>query len=234
MSTGLRRDAVLAGAKAATALAVAAFPFGVVYGVTVVESSVDRWVGIAASWLILAGAAQLSLISLIDDGSAWYLAVLTALVINARFALYSTAVAPAFREFPARWRVGLAYLLTDQAAPLSLARCDTDTDPDSRRSFVLGAGLFFASGWWVGTVVGVFGGAVIPDELDLSFAVPAMFIALAVPAVTDRPALVAAMVAVVVAVAGAPLPNGLNVVVAAVVGIAAGRLVVRSPEVPSS
>ena len=44
----------------------------------------------------------------------------------------------------------------------------------------------------------------------------------------------AAMVAVVVAVAGAPLPNGLNVVVAAVVGIAAGRLVVRPPEVPSS
>lgn len=222
---------MLAGAKAASALAVAAFPFGVVYGVTVVESSVDHWVGIAGSWVILAGAAQLSLVSLIDDGSAWYLAVLTALVINARFALYSTAVAPAFREFPARWRVGLAYLLTDQAASLSLVHFETDRDPDRRRSFFLGAGVLFASGWWVGTLVGVFGGSVIPDDLDLTFAVPAMFIALAVPALTDRPATLAAVAAAAVAVAGAPLPNGLNVVVAAIVGVIVGRLLVRSPGV---
>lgn len=212
------------GARAAVPLGLAALPFGLVYGVAVDESSIDLWLGVAASWIILAGAAQLSLLSLIDDGAAWPIAVGTALVINARFALYSTALAAAFREFPRRWRLTLPYLLTDQAASLALAHFETEHDPTRRRRWYLGAGLLFATGWWVGTVVGVVAGDVIPDSLDIGFAVPAMFIALLVPVLVDRPAVVAAIVGAAVAVAGSFLPNGLNIIVGALAGIAAGRL----------
>lgn len=212
------------GARAAIPLGIAAFPFGLVYGVAVAESSVAGWLGVAASWLILAGAAQLSLLSLIDDGAAWPVAVGTALVINARFALYSVALSPSFREFPPGWRLGLPYLLTDQAASLALVRFDQDDDPDRRRQWFLGAALLFASGWWVGTVAGYAVGDVLPDGLNIDFAVPAMFIALLVPAVVDRPTITAATVAGVITVAGAPLPNGLNIIVGALGGIFLARL----------
>ena len=133
------RSVVATGARAATALAVAVVPFGLVYGVAVTESTVSTLVGLSASWIILAGAAQLSLLSLIDGGAAWPLAVGTALVINARLALYSTALAPPFAAFPARWRYGLPYMLTDQAASMALLHYRSEHDADRRRWWFLGA-----------------------------------------------------------------------------------------------
>lgn len=206
-------------------LAIAVVPFGLVYGVAVANSTVSPWVGGAASWLVLAGASQLSLLAMIDDGAAWTIAVGTALVINARFALYSVALAPAFREFPWRWRFGLPYVLTDQTAAVALAEFEHEPDPVWRRWFFLGAASIFAFGWWAGTVVGVVAGEALPDWLDIGFAVPAMFIALLVPSITDRPALIAALVAGVVTVLGAGLPNGLNVMVGALSGLVAASTV---------
>ena len=86
-----------AGVRAIAPLIVAAFPFGLVYGVAVTQTDIDRWLGAAASVLILAGAAQLSLLELLD--ASWPIAVGTALVINLRFLLYSAALAPSFGEF---------------------------------------------------------------------------------------------------------------------------------------
>ena len=79
---------------------------------------------------------------------------------------------------------------------------------------------------------GVVAGDLLPDDLDIGFAVPAMFIALLVPGVTDRPAVVTAAVAGVVAVASAGLPRGLNVIVAALAGIATARIVTGRSERP--
>jgi predicted branched-subunit amino acid permease len=218
------RAALRHGARTAVPLGLAALPFGLVYGVAVAESPIDAWLGIAASWIVLAGAAQLTLLGLIDDGVAWPIAVGTALLINARFALYSTALAQAFRAFPVPWRLGLPYLLTDQAASLALQRFEVDHDPARRRWWFLGAGLLFASGWWIGTLVGYFAGGLLPERLEIGFAVPAMFIALLVPSLINRPAVVAAAVAGVVAVAASGLPNGLNVIAAALCGIMTARL----------
>lgn len=222
MDADLRRHAV----RAALPLSFAAFPFGLVYGVAVADSTVGTAVGASASWVILAGAAQLSLLSLIDDGSPWPVAVGTALVINARFALYSTALAPAFGAFERRWRLGLPYLLTDQAASLAMLRFDEDHDPTRRRQWFTVAALTFATGWWLGTLIGVGAGASLPDGLELEFAVPAMFIAVLVPMVTDRPALVVALTSAAATVAAAPLPNGLNVLVGALVALAVGRVLI--------
>ena len=62
-----------AGIRAIAPLIVAAFPFGLVYGVAVTRTDIDPWLGAAASVLILAGAAQLSLLELLD--ATWAVAV---------------------------------------------------------------------------------------------------------------------------------------------------------------
>ena len=213
------------GARRALPLGLAGLPFGLVYGVAVGESEVAGWIGVLGSWLVLAGAAQLTLLDLLDGDAAFIVVVATPLLINARFAFYSAALAPGLRSFPAPWRYGLPYLMTDQAAMLSIAYFDEAPDAGARRWFALGAGLCFATGWWIGTVIGWGAGAALPESLDIDFAIPAMFIALLVPAVRDRPALIAALASGATAVAAAGLPSGANVLVAAVVGLAVGRVV---------
>ncbi len=206
------------------------FPFGAVYGVAVAQSGVDILSGALASVLIFAGASQLSLLDLNVDGASWMVAVGTALAINARFILYSAALAPAFSEFGTGWRWGLPHLMTDQAATLSLVEYQTEHEPTARRWFYLGAATMLFTFWQAGTLVGLVAGAQVPDGLQLAFIIPLMFTALAVPALTHRPAVVAAVVAVAVTIASSPLPPGTNIFVGGLCGVLAGALVDGGPE----
>jgi predicted branched-subunit amino acid permease len=208
-------------------MTVATFPFGLAYGVGVASADIDKWVGASASWTVLAGAAQLSMLSLIDSRASAVVVIVAGLVINARFALYSMALAPGFKDFPVRWRLGLPYLMTDQTAALSLQFFTANPDPVARRWYYLGAGMGVAVVWWAGTIVGLTLGEAIPPSIDIAFTVPLVFVVLIVPTLIDRPGLVAAVVGAGVTLAAAPLPNGLNTLLGAGAGVALGAVVDR-------
>lgn len=218
------------GARAILPLSIGAFPFGLAYGVTVVESAMNDLVGWLASFIVVAGAAQLAVSDLIDQGAPWFIVVGTALVINARFMMYSGALAPAFSEFPRRWRVPLAHFMTDQSAVTSLLHYRQERDPRRRFGYYLGAGLSFAASWWIGTTIGVFIGATIPAELQIGFAAPLMFIALAVPSVRDQASFVAAAVGFSVTLLARDAPMNTGLLLGAGAGIAFGMLARRRRE----
>ena len=213
-----------AGARAILPLSIGAFPFGLAYGVTVVESSMNDLVGWLASFIVLAGAAQLTVSDLIDQGAPWFIVIGTALVINARFMMYSGALAPAFSAFPRRWRIPLAHVMTDQATVTSLLYNLGERQPQKRLAYYVGAGLSFAASWWIGTTIGVVIGATIPSELQVGFAAPLMFIALAVPSVRDRAALIAAAVGFSVTLVAKDAPMNTGLLIGAATGIAFGML----------
>lgn len=221
------RSGLTAGLWAAVPMAVATFPFGLAYGVGVRSAGIDPWVGVSASWTVLAGAAQLSMLSLMESGASWVVVVLTGLVVNLRFALYSMALAPGFKGFPARWRYGLPYLMTDQTAALSLQYFEANPDPVARRWYYFGVGLLTAIVWWGGTLAGVTLGASIPAGIDIAFTVPLVFVVLLVPTLIDRPGIVAAGTAATVTVATAALPHGLNTVLGAGAGVLVAAMVDR-------
>jgi len=212
------------GARAILPLSIGAFPFGLAYGVTVVESSMNDFVGWLASFIVLAGAAQLAVSDLIDQGAPWFIVVGTALVINARFMMYSGALAPSFSEFPRRWRIPLAHFMTDQATVTSLLYDRTERQPTKRLAYYLGAGASFALSWWIGTTIGVVIGATIPAQLQVGFAAPLMFIALAVPSIGDRAALIAAAVGFSVTLMARDAPMNSGLLIGAAAGIAFGML----------
>ena len=212
------------GARAILPLSIGAFPFGLAYGVTVVESSMNDFVGWLASFIVLAGAAQLAVSDLIDQGAPWFIVVGTALVINARFMMYSGALAPSFSEFPRRWRIPLAHFMTDQATVTSLLYNQAERQPPKRFAYYLGAGASFAISWWIGTTIGVVIGATIPAQLQVGFAAPLMFIALAVPSVRDRAALIAAAVGFSVTLIAKDAPMNSGLLIGAAAGIAFGML----------
>ena len=68
-------------------------------------------------------------------------------------------------------------------------------------------------------------GPVIPDEWQIGFIVPLMFIAVLVPALRTLPAIAAMGIAIAVTLLFKDIPHGLNVLIGALTGIALGALV---------
>lgn len=217
-----RGEGLTDGFKAIAPLLLAIVPFGLVFGVTAAGTVVGAGWGLATSFIIFAGAAQLATVQLLNGGTALAVVVLTALVINVRHLMYSAALAPHFRDFPRRWRVALPYLLTDQAFAVSTLRFERGADPAYKRWFFFGAGLALWIPWQLSTLAGVALGAQIPESLGLGFAIPLVFLVLLIPVVQTRPGLIAAIVGGGVAVLAAPASYGLGLVIGAVAGVAAG------------
>ncbi len=210
-----------------TPLMVGVAPFGLILGATIAATAIDDLLGWATSFIIFGGAAQLATVELFDEAAPALVIVATGLVINARHAMYSAALATHFREFPPRWRVLTPYLLTDDAFAVTITRFENATDPTYKRYFYLAAALTLWVVWQMTTGAGVVLGARVPEAWNLDFAIPLVFIALLVPAVRTRPALVAAFVGASLGVAARDLPNGLGLVAAALAGIAAGVVAER-------
>jgi predicted branched-subunit amino acid permease len=118
----------------------------------------------------------------------------------------------------------LAYLLTDEAYAPSILHYEKQGLQPFSHWFVLGAGLALWSTWQASTGLGVMVGTIIPASWPLDFALPVTFIALVVPALRDRPGVMAAVVAGAVALLTFDFPFKLGLILAALAGIAAGIL----------
>jgi predicted branched-subunit amino acid permease len=213
------------GAKEMLPLSIGGAVFGLAMGALIASSTtIPRWAGAIGTWTLNAGAAQLALMDLLERGAPWLIILGTVAVVQARFALYSASLAPIYKDFPRRWRIVLAYLLTDQAAALEKHFTPLLPDPVRRRWFFLGAASLFTAMAAGGAMLGIVIGPVIPASWQIGFIVPLMFLAIILRTVSDRPSLMAALIAAGVAVAARDLPYGSNVIVATVAGIGVTRL----------
>lgn len=218
-----------AGAVAVSPIVVGVVPFGLVAGVAAVERGMTVPDAVAFSVGIFAGAAQLAAIDVLGRDGSIVVAVITVLVINLRMMMYSASLAPWLAHESLASRGLAAYLLTDQAYAISLARY-TDADAEElpvagRLPFYLGAAVTLWISWQTFTVVGAVVGGSIPDGVPLGFAIPLVFLALLPPAVMDRPTVVAAVVGALVATLGATWPANLGMLSGALSGIVAGTVV---------
>ncbi|WP_316898741.1 AzlC family ABC transporter permease [Pseudodesulfovibrio indicus] len=222
------RHCFWAGVRDCSPLLVGMAPFGLICGAVCVNAGMPVWAALGFSTIIFAGASQLAAVQLMADHASLAVVVLTGLVINARFLMYSASIAPHFRGTPPARKGLIAYLLTDQAYALSIARFGRGGDGLSERIlYFLGVALTvwtcFCATAWAGAVLGAF----IPPSWDLGFAIPLTFIAVVVPAIRDRPTVLAAAAAGTTAVLASGLPYNLGLLVGAVTGILTGYLAER-------
>lgn len=219
-----RQADFLAGVRDISPLILGAIPFGMVVGVGLVSAGIPAVHAVGMSVFIFAGASQLAAADLVGNGAPVVLVVVVALVVNLRFMMYSASLAPHFRRLAARWKWVLAALLVDMNYAVSITRF-TDDDTVDRRWYYLGASLPLWTAWVLATAIGVVVGARVPDSLQLDFAVPLIFVALAVRAVEDRATATAALAAGLLAIPGLALPLESGLIAAAIGGIAVGMLV---------
>lgn len=222
------RASLRAGAVDVAPVLIGIIPFGLVAGVAAVEAGLGLREAIGFSTGVFAGAAQLAAIDLLGAGAPAGVAILTAVVINLRMAMYSASLATFLSREPVGRRAIAAYLLTDQAYALSVTRYRDEARPAVQRWwYYLGAALLLWTVWQMMTVIGVVVGDAVPEGVPLGFAVPLVFLALLVPTLTDRAAVVAAVVGGTVAVTADPLPANLGMPLGALSGVAAGYLAYR-------
>ena len=219
------REELIAGAREVAPVLLGTVPFGFVAGVAAISVGLTPLQGIALSVLSFSGIAQLITCQLIAAGSPVIVTVLAASVVSLRLMMYSAAVSPHLAHLARRWRVVLAFLMTDQSFATTVQRFSEPGDRRFRHWHVLGLSLTLYVSWQAAVLVGVVFGAQIPVSWSLDFAVVLTFIALLVPAVRTRADLAAAVVAAAVALFAAGLPYRLALVVAAIAGIAAGMAV---------
>jgi 4-azaleucine resistance transporter AzlC len=176
------------------------------------------------SVIVFAGAAQLAAIQLLSVGATATVIVLTALIVNLRFVMYSAALAPHFARLPAPWKWMLAYLITDHAFAVFITHCNDTPNARHKHWYFFGAALGFWLTWQATTLVGIVLGAQVPPGWSLDFAIPLTFLVLVVPTITDRPSLAAAITAGSIAIVGATWPYNTGLISAALLGVAVGRL----------
>jgi len=213
----------LAGVRDTSPLLVGVVPFGLICGALFISVGMPEWGAAGMSLIVFAGASQLIAVQLMAEQASLFVVILTGLVINARMLMYSASLAPHFNGLHPAQKAGLSYLLTDQAYAMSITRfTELDGDSVDKPVYYLGAGLLMWAAFNAATIAGAYLGAFIPAEWNLDFAIPLTFTALVIPAVKDKPTLLAAVVAGGISFVANPLPYNLGLMVAAASGIAAG------------
>ena len=229
----LRRREFLAGVKAELPILLGVSPFGLIYGVLALGAGLPATLAFAMSSVVFAGSAQFVGAQLFGSDAPGIVILVTTFIVNLRHVLYSASVAPYLRHLTTRWKCVLAYLLTDEVYAVAITRFAPGASRSSSPAahwYFLGAGLAQWSAWQASTAVGIVIGAQVPPGWALDFAIALTFIALVVPALTDRPTVAAALSAGIVAVLAARWPNKLGLVVAAIVGIVMGLVVEGRPK----
>jgi 4-azaleucine resistance transporter AzlC len=222
----------LAGIRAEIPLLIGGFPEGMIYGALALNTGLSTAASQMMSSLVYAGSAQFITAQLVHEATPGFVIVLTIAVVNLRHMLYSASLAPYLASLPARWKVLLSYLLTDEAYAPTILHYEKEGITPSAHWFLFGAGTSLWFTWQVSTALGIFLGAAIPESWSLDFALPLTFIAMVVPVLKNQPAIAAALSAGVVALVAFSLPYKLGLILAALAGIAVGTVLEgrRSPQ----
>jgi predicted branched-subunit amino acid permease len=185
---------------------------GASFSATAVAGGLPLWVPIAMSLLVFAGGAQIAAVSVVLAGGSPVAAVLAGTVLNTRFLPYGFAVADVTEG---RWWTRLlgAHITVDESVAFALRA----SGPRQRRlAFWTCGGALFVT-WNLAVILGAEAGTAIHNvnAFGLDATSPAVLLALALPALTDRRTRAAAGTGAAAAVALTPvLPAGLPVLAA--------------------
>jgi len=210
----------LDGVRAAAPIGVAAFAFGVSFGVLARSAGMGRLAPVVMSLTTFAGSAQFAAASILAAGGGVAAAVAAAVLLNLRYGPMGLSAASTL-EGP-WWRRALtAQLVVDESWAIA-QRDDGRID----RHLLVGAGLLLAVGWVGGTAVGVLAGDLVADpaSLGLDAAFPALFLALLVGQIKGRSRLLAAVGGALIALALMPVAGpGVPIIAASLACLVGAR-----------
>ncbi|WP_449432133.1 AzlC family ABC transporter permease [Pseudomonas putida] len=220
-------QAFIRGAQHVAPLTTGVIAFGLIAGVTAVDMGMSPTTAIGMTLLFYSGSAQIAVMQLMQNGALPVTMVVTALVINLRFLMYSASLAPYLHHLPRRRSWPLSYLLSDQAFALSSLKMGTGELGRFAFHYYAGTAVIMWVGWNLSVLAGIFLGARIPEAWSLGFAIPLSFLALLIPSIRSLAMLCAALTGGVLAVLAIDLPYNLGMLLASIGGVLAGLVADR-------
>jgi len=206
---------------------VIVIPFSAMFGMVATDAGLNILQVIAMSAIVIAGSAQFTALSLLQEGAPVFVVLLASLAVNMRMAMYSAALVPHLGAAPMRLRMLMAYVMVDQTFAVSVQTFDAKPDMPlgDKISYYFGCVTVVCIPWYICTYLGAVLGQLIPPSLSPDFAVPICFIAIFAPMLRSLPHIVAAGVSILAAVLFANLPWNFGLIVAAFLAMLAGAQV---------
>lgn len=219
-----QRQAFLEGMRDQLPLLLGVAPFGAIFGALAISVGVPAVETQALSLLLFAGSAQFVAVGLIGAGTPIFIVLITIAVVNLRHLLYSIALSPQVQSLGIRWKIPMAWLLTDEAFAIASLRYQRSNSTQNHWYF-LGTGLALWGSWQISTFLGITAGALIPDSWQLEFALPLTFMALLAPNLTSRAAWVTAITAGSLALVLVNMPLSTGLLISALAALLLGTWV---------
>ena len=159
-------------------LLIPVFPFGLIIGVIGVELGFSPLMVFVSSLVVFSGSAQIVLFQLISGGASPLVTLTSVGVTNSRHFLYGAVLSEYLEDLSTSWKAFLSYFLVDQSFALSHRFFKENRSLKNKHYYLLGSGFTLWFVWQISSLVGIFLGAVVPDELGLAFAIPLTFLSL--------------------------------------------------------
>ncbi|RLA39251.1 MAG: branched-chain amino acid ABC transporter permease [Gammaproteobacteria bacterium] len=218
------------GALETLPLILAAFPFGIVFGALANSNGLTFAITAGMSSMVFAGASQFIAITLLANGTALPVIVLTVFIINLRQMLYSANLMHHVAHWPRFVRAVLAFWLTDETFATVSDRINRHPEEPGLRWFYLGSALFMYSFWLFSTILGYTLGSQIPGLSDwgLDVAMIVALVGIVTPALKLRADWACAAVAFISSLLTFDWPQQSGLLFSSILAICVGMLLSRS------
>jgi predicted branched-subunit amino acid permease len=215
-----------------TTVASGMIAFGLVLGITIHTLGRDAAAGIIGAAGVYGGSAQLTTVTLLSQGSALLLAVLSGVVVNLRLLLYSAALGERFAGQPSLFRWLAPHLMIDQTFLMAQGR--PQLTGQAFRCYWLWLGGLVLVVWCSSVTAGELLAPVLPPMPHLTLVCTAMFLGLLLPRLRSRPAVTAALTGFAAAAVVSQLVPELGIAAGAVCGVTAAMSRRQSTSTASS
>ncbi len=215
------------GFRAMIPLTMGIVPFGAVVGTVCSEAGLSFFQTISMNTLMYAGAAQLATMDLMTKHAASIVVIMTGLIINLRFLLYSAAMSPYLQN--EKWPIKLfcSYTLTDQSYAAMLANQHKLNTVHENIQFYIGSALCMLLVWTSSVIGGFAFGNFAPASWALDYAIPLSFVALVIPTLKNKNYVMVAAFSFLVSIILQGLPYRLGLIATALLSIGLAALLTR-------
>ena len=176
----LKLNTFIKGSIDVLPLLIPVIPFGIIFGAIGIELGFSPFLVYATSIIIFSGASQIVILQLLSAGASYFVTIASSSVVSTRHLLYGAVVSQHLSHLSVYWKIGLSYLLTDQAFAVSNEYFKKNEQNKFKHYHLVGSGFTLWLIWQITTVVGIILGSIVPEELGLTFTIPLTFLALLV------------------------------------------------------
>ena len=159
-------------------LLIPVFPFGIIIGVIGIELGFNPLMVYVSSLIVFSGSAQIVLFQLISGGASPIVILTSVGVTNSRHFLYGAVLSEYLEDLSSSWKAFLSYFLVDQSFAISLKFFKKNKNLKNKHYYLFGSGFALWLVWQISSLIGIFLGSIVPEELGLTFAIPLTFLSL--------------------------------------------------------